>query len=173
MPVHFKAVSTALLSIVLFVNCLEEEKSTTDDELQTVELDAEVEESENGSDSTCLYKTTVLDSLEIVSENIGFSGGDLLSLFEGGQLHHAVYATEYVTATSKVLMTSAGVTAKAMATQMGIPCSQAHWRFATINAATTPTTSVRKTTSRTPTLISRSPVRPGIRMGLWTDKSRY
>ena len=97
MPVHFKTVSIFsmfLLSVVLLPNCVDEEKSTSEDELQTVEMDADVEETEGEPGSTCLFKTTALDSLDVVSESIGFTGGDLLGLFEGDQLHHAVYATE-------------------------------------------------------------------------------
>ena len=91
MPVHLKANIIALFSL-LILNC--ESNRESDHRKLESDVTPDSQDSDKGKVEACLYKTNLLESLETASENMAFSGGDLLSLFEGEQLHRAIYATE-------------------------------------------------------------------------------
>ena len=96
MSVLSKAVYTFFFSVsVILSGCVDGGNPPNDDSSQTSGADIELEDAESdNADGVCLYRTTVLDSLESESVNVGYRGADLLALFEGEQLHHAVYAEE-------------------------------------------------------------------------------
>ena len=94
MTVEVRALSTIALLIILAA-CDDNPPSEGDDDYPVDETSSDFQDSDGtDGDTGCLYKTTPLDSTEVGSENIPFTAGDLLTLFEGQQLHHAVYATE-------------------------------------------------------------------------------
>jgi hypothetical protein len=79
--------------MLLLLQCSETDDPAAEDRAETTGSVAG-EDTFDESGGECLYKITTLDSLDVVSENIGFTGADLLSLFEGTRLHLARYATE-------------------------------------------------------------------------------
>lgn len=91
----FHSLLTRLIILVagwLLPQCVQDDASISTP-AKTVRSDTELD-TDSAEDSGCLYKTVVLDSLDLESERVGFTGGELLYLFEGEQLHHARYAIE-------------------------------------------------------------------------------